>query len=230
MIVGAARHAWPVLGALLDLVVPQSCVGCGSSGARLCQACLVVEPAVRTPVPGPPGLPPCWSAAAYEGPLRRAVVAYKERGESALAGPLADALAYTLARAVPCGGVWLVPVPSSRRASRGRGHDPVGRVARLAVRRLRGLGWDVAVLPVLEQVRRVADQAGLSATQRAANLASSLRVAPALRGAHGRPAVLVDDIVTTGATLAEGARALRVAGFAVPAAVTVAATRRRSCR
>ncbi|MFI6596184.1 ComF family protein [Nonomuraea sp. NPDC050536] len=218
-----------MLRTLLDLVVPQSCVGCGRSSARLCEACLVVEPAVRMPVPSPPGLPACWSAAAYEGALRSAVLAYKERGESALAGPLADALAYTLARAVPGGSVWLVPVPSSRRASRARGHDPVGRVARLAVRRLRGLGRDVAMLPVLAQARRVTDQSGLSATQRAANLASSLRVAPGSRGAHGRPTVLVDDIVTTGATLAEGARALRAAGFAVTAAVTVAATRRRSC-
>ncbi|MFI6501584.1 ComF family protein [Nonomuraea typhae] len=119
-------------------------------------------------------------------------------------------------------------MPSARRAVRARGHDPVGRLAVLAVGRLRALGVRAEAVPVLAQARRVADQAGLSATERAANLGSSLRVTGRLRGAPGATVVLVDDIVTTGATLAEAARALRTAGVQVAAAATVAATRRRS--
>jgi predicted amidophosphoribosyltransferase len=91
----------------------------------------------------------------------------------------------------------------------------------------------VTLARVLRPRRRVADQTGLSSTQRAANLSGAFGVAGGgigpLRAARGRSAVavLVDDIVTTGATLAEAARALREVGVDVPLAITVAATRRR---
>jgi predicted amidophosphoribosyltransferase len=185
------------------------------------------------PVPSPPGLPECWSAAEYTGAARRAIIAYKERGRTALAHPLAGALALTIATAVGERPVTLVPVPSARSALRRRGHDPVTRLADLAAGYLRAAGWPVSVEKILTQRRRIADQAGLSALQRAANLSWAFTVAPGRnvslsdhRGASG-PIVLVDDIVTTGATLVEAARALRETGVPVPLAATVAATRRR---
>lgn len=221
-----------ILARVLDLLLPLRCVGCAVRGSLLCEACLVVAPADRTPFPGPEGLPVCWSATLYEGAARQAILHYKERGRTALAAPLAQALAFTIATAVPRGPLVVVPVPSARRAVRARGHDPVGRLAALAVRHLAGLGRAVTLRADLRQSRRVADQAGLSAAQRAANLASSLRVAQAggapLSGCSGPPVVIVDDVVTTGATLAEAARAIREVGAAVGAAVTVAATRRKS--
>jgi len=221
-----------VLDALLDLVLPQRCVGCGRAGARLCAGCLGgVSAARRMPRPIPPGLPECWSAAPYTGVVREAVVAYKERGEAALATALAEVLAFTVVRAVGAahlrGPYAVVPVPSARRAVRGRGHDPVGGLAALAVRRLRASGVEARLWPALGQARRVADQAGLSSAQRAENLASSLRVRDAAGAPPGPSVLLVDDIVTTGRTLAEAARALRAAGVEVPMAVTLAATRRK---
>ncbi|MEV4887846.1 phosphoribosyltransferase family protein [Nonomuraea sp. NPDC055795] len=223
--------------ALLDVLAPQVCLGCGLAHmGRVCDGCLagwVRSVAPRMPVPVPAGLPRCWSAGDYSGSLREAILAYKERGQTGLAVPLGEALAYTALTALAVsgglrGGVVVVPVPSARRAVRGRGHDPVRRLAALAASRMRAAGVLAVLAPALAQARRVADQAGLSATERAANLRSSLRVTGRLRGAPGASAVLVDDIVTTGATLAEAARALRSAGTEVVAAVTIAATRRRS--
>jgi predicted amidophosphoribosyltransferase len=247
--VGGGGQGGLVLSAVLDLILPARCAGCGVSGAVLCPRCeaTVRRAALRTPTPAPPGLPPCWSAGVYEGAARRAVVAYKERGRTAVAGPLARALATTLTegwRAFgpgPLGGVekrpprfTIVPVPSTRSARRRRGHDPVRVLAELAARRLRREGRPVAVAAVLRTGRALEDQAGLSAAERAANLSAAFLVAGAGGPAPRRvlepstvlagPVVLVDDIVTTGATLAEAARALRAAGARVPLAVTIAAT------
>ncbi|GHJ22307.1 ComF family protein [Streptomyces albus] len=105
--------------------------------------------------------------------------------------------------------VTLVPVPSSRRAVAGRGHDPVRGLAQEAARMLRREGMAVRVLPVLRQRRSVVDQSGLTATQRTANVAGALEAAPAGRRLLGAGrVVLVDDVMTTGASLTEAARAL----------------------
>ncbi|WP_433512405.1 ComF family protein [Nonomuraea sp. CA-143628] len=248
------------LADLADLALPQRCLGCGTKGPRLCETCLDPVPARRMPRPAPDGLPACWSAADYTGAVREAIVAYKERGQTTLAHPLATALAFTachalastadhalayrsatpvaltgpatpvaLARTATPVALAVVPVPSSSRALRSRGHDPVGRLAALAVRQLAAFGHRAELWPALGQARQVGDQAGLSATQRAANLAASLRVTPAAKARPAASVLLVDDIVTTGSTLAEAARTLRVDGVDVLLAVTVAATRRRSC-
>lgn len=109
--------------------------------------------------------------------------------------------------------VLLVPVPSGRGAVRARGHDPARRIALAAAGELRRAGTPARVLAVLRQGRGVADQSGLNSRQRLDNLAGALTVAPGggrLLDGVG-PVVLVDDLMTTGASLAEAARALRAA-------------------
>ncbi|EFE69129.1 LOW QUALITY PROTEIN: conserved hypothetical protein, partial [Streptomyces viridosporus ATCC 14672] len=108
------------------------------------------------------------------------------------------------------GAVLLVPVPSARRTVRARGHDPARRIAVAAAGALRRTGVPARVLPALRQRRYVADQSGLDSRQRLANLAGALVVAPGCgRLLSGGPVVLVDDLMTTGASLAEAARAVR---------------------
>ncbi|MFJ2598022.1 ComF family protein [Streptomyces erythrochromogenes] len=212
---------------LAGLVLPVDCAGCGAVRVLVCADCRgalsgAAAGLVR-PSPRPEGLPVVQAAAAYEGAVRAVLLAHKERG----ALPLAGVLGAALAAAVLAGGtgpgpgeVALVPVPSARRQVRARGHDPARRIALAAAGRLRRAGVPARVAPVLGLRRAVADQAGLGARERRENLAGALAVRrDGARLTGGARIVLVDDVVTTGATLAEAARAVRAAGLAAGPAV-----------
>lgn len=222
-----ASGARRLTSSLVDLVLPRRCAGCGAPAVLLCAACR--GDAVPFVVPAAPY--PVFTAARYEDGVRRAVIAYKERGRRELAGVLGALLAAAVTAVLdtvtePASGVVLVSPPSSRAVAAQRGGDHVVRLSRAAVRagpRAGPGGRPGVAVGVLRSVRPVADSAGLGVAARARNLAGSMRAEPA----RGRRAVLVDDIVTTGATLAEAARALGAAGWDVLGAATVAATPRR---
>jgi predicted amidophosphoribosyltransferase len=197
------------------------------------------------PYPAPIGLPVCAAGARYRGPVRRLLIAYKERGRRDLAAVLSMALVHALL-ALPAvraaleepsessaRRLLLVPVPASRAAWRARGFDHIVTLVRDALVPLRQLGraagLEVSWAPLLELTRRVADQAGLSTADRATNLSGALRMRPAPRfhPAHTRagPAtlvVLIDDVLTTGATMAEAARALASGGVRAQSSAVVA--------
>ncbi|MGZ6791409.1 MAG: ComF family protein [Mycobacteriales bacterium] len=219
-----------MLAVLLDLVLPRSCAGCGRPGTGLCPACagrLAAAPlGLVRPRPCPPGLPPVAALAPYAGPVRALLLAHKEHGRLALTGPLGGGLAAaTLVLPAAAGDRPLVlcPVPSAPSAVRARGHDHAWRLARAAATALRGAGVPARAERLLRPARAVADQSGLSSAGRAANLHGALRAT----GRPGGAVVVVDDVVTTGATLVEAARALRLRGHVVAGAAVVAATQRR---
>jgi predicted amidophosphoribosyltransferase len=186
--------------------------------------------------------------AGYDGAVRAALLAHKEQGRTALAVPLGAALATSVQavlaqprlaqprlaqpRLAPRSGpVVLVPMPSRRGAVRERGRDPTLAIARQAARLLRGTDREVAVRPVLRMAASVADQSGLDATARAANLSGAVLLPSQWVGQLAGGAtrvVLVDDIITTGASLAAAAEAVRRAGIEVVGAAVVAATLRRT--
>ena len=228
-----------ILDTALDLLVPTHCVGCERPHTQLCRDCRGlldgVRPTAARPSAAPPGLPEVFAATPYAGPVRQILLAHKERGALRLAHPLGSALAATVRCAVPADAasraapLLLVPMPSARATVRARGHDPTLRLTRAAAAALRAAGVPSRLLPALRQRRRVADQAGLGAAERLRNLRGALSVPPHRRShlSRGR-VILVDDLVTTGATLAEGARALSEAGADVLVAAVVAATVKHS--
>ncbi|MDN5724404.1 MAG: ComF family protein [Propionibacteriales bacterium] len=220
-----------------DLVLGSRCAGCGTPGRLLCSTCRAALDAgilgQVAPDPCPPNFPTTMAAGSYDPVVRRLVSAYKDHGVWSLRPALAErawlALAALLAIHGPDGHqpvlVWL---PSRASAVRRRGLDTTRALASSMVRTTRRHGLHLPVRQGLRLVRRVDDQAGLHAEERAANLAGALAATP--RVVTGRSVVLFDDVVTTGASLAEAARAIRAAGGDVVGAVVIAATARRQPR
>ncbi len=229
------RHWW---SALLDLVLPAECAGCERTGsadvtAGLCGACAFAlggPPTTVRPVRRPAGLPVVHALAPYREPMPDIIIAQKERGRLDLAKPLGRHLARAvLAAADDAASLWLVPAPSARSSVRRRGQDPVRRMACVAAGELRKRGRTVNVLAALRHCRTVTDQVGLDHRQRAQNLAGALTVRPAARRSlPSRPVVIIDDVMTSGSTIAEAARAIRAAGGRPVGAAVLAATRFRA--
>jgi len=222
--------------AALDLLLGGACLGCGRPGWLVCADCGAALPdraAPAWPTPTPAGLATPWAMGPYAGVLRAMVLGHKEHRLLALRPVLGRLLAGSVtAAAMPGPPVVLVPVPSRPAAIRARGHDHTWEISRAASTMLRRLDIEARVARLLSCRRDIADQAGLTADQRAENLAGSLqaRSGALARLARWRPRVQVvvcDDVLTTGATAREAQRALEVIGLPVSAIAVVAATQRR---
>ncbi len=219
---------------LLGLVLPVGCAGCGLDDEPWCVDCraLLARPAWRCEhragrlnlLDGRTA--PWWAVADFAGPVRRAVTAWKDQGRSDLSAPFGDAVRRAARAAAPTlrsvGPVLVVPLPSTAAARRARGADPVRALAVAAVDELVRLGVPASASAPLRRTRG-ADQSGLSARARARNLAGHVHVR---RPAHvvGRSVVLVDDVLTTGATAAAATAALSSAGAHVHAGLVLAST------
>jgi predicted amidophosphoribosyltransferase len=204
---------------VLDLLLPQRCLGCARPGAQLCDRCREALPRLRPPVCGRCGAPTAWpvarcrecagrrlafasarAAVAYEGAARHLAAGWKERGLRRLAGLAAD----LVAEVVPApAAAALVFVPPDGDRSLRRGHHPPEQLAREL-----GERWALPVLPALARARPLARQRGLGLAERRRNVAGAFAPAASVPPS----VVLVDDVYTSGSTAAAAASALRRAG------------------
>ncbi|MBA3294166.1 MAG: ComF family protein [Geodermatophilaceae bacterium] len=214
-----------------------------------CPGCLDDEfdPVLHRPDPCPRGMPIMAAAATYSGSVRCAVLAAKERDRRELDRPLgamlASAIGLLLTRGSPGSGsfgpaaiwpnrlrpLWLIPVPASPAARRERSRDHVSDWTRWTVRWLRAAQIAACRVPALRRTTSSLDSVGLDAAERAANLSGAFTLAAVRAPPPGTILVVVDDIVTTGATLVEAAACLSTGfdlGQAQLTAAVVAATQR----
>jgi len=211
------------LAPMLDLILPLECGGCGAPAIRWCDNCAkelavaadqphVVNPRIDPQVP-------VFALGRYAGARRQAILAMKERGRGDLVAPLACALAVGLHRLLVWGmletPLTIVPAPTRRWAARRRGGDPVTRIAVEAV-----AGHpEISVVRALSMRALARDSVGLTTSARERNVAGRvlLREEPPYT-----EVVVVDDIVTTGATARESVRVLQAAGARVAAVLAIA--------
>ena len=193
---------------------------------------------------------PVVAAGVYREELAQALLSFKKHGQGQLASVLSKALGRAIQRAAgTMRGFCLIPVPTTNGAFRNRGFSPVhlmlrnlarsgglgaGSLACVLRKRRASAQGPLAAGDLPERIRALVSppamaggQKGLGRGERVRRVRGSMRAGPALFGPdiRGRPCIIVDDVLTTGATLAEAARAVHQAGGIVVGAVVLAATR-----
>jgi ComF family protein len=218
---------------MLDAALPARCPGCGAEGPPICATCapaldarleLSAGIAIGLPSDVPAPLLQLERCAPFAGVVRSALHELKYSGEQRLALPLGAAIARRW-RHVGAGGDVLVPVPVHAERRRRRGYDQAELLARAAAA---ALGLPCA--SILERSRATIAQFDLDRSARALNVAGAFRLRANPCQATARPladrwVVLIDDVVTTGASLAACAAPLLEAGAVGVSAITVARER-----
>jgi predicted amidophosphoribosyltransferase len=202
---------------LSEIIFPSRCLGCRQLGIQICSQCRALwNPHIyRTQIVSEVNAFPVYSAVEYSSVAQRVLLSSKESGLIDADQLIIQALSHSLSYMYGEQGIAdLVPVPSRKSATRRRGRNFI-------LTHTIELSKDPKVLtrPLLRHTRRIQDQSLLSATERQSNLSGSLVCKEKAEGLR-TPIIIVDDVVTTGATLREAGRALHAGGFTVIGAIT----------
>ena len=222
-----------VASSALDLLAPRACAGCDRPDFLLCSSCrsLLFRP-LWVPAPAY-ALGLALACAPYRGPVRRIILAWKDHDNRPLDGPLGQVMAELapvlsrlidpLLRPKPAGAILVVPAPSSAASLRRRGRIHLQPILLSLVQALQRQGLDARAEPalIMDSVRTKSVQAG-GRRNRSRRLAGRITVADSSR-LVGLPVLVVDDIITTGSTIRQCARALEAAGALPLAALALAA-------
>ena len=205
------------LPALAELIFPSRCLGCRQLGIGICSTCRASwHPHVyRTSIAVDEMTFPVYSAVAYSPVAQRVLLGAKESALHDADRLILQALTHSLAYFYSEVGIAdLVPIPSRKKNTRKRGRDFIleqtSEVSRDPL---------VQVRAILSHSRKVKDQSTLNSRTREINLSQSMKCAN-LEGSANIPVIIIDDLVTSGATLREAGRALHGAGYNVIGAVT----------
>ena len=202
-----------LLSGLNELLFPPRCLGCGSLNEGLCHQCLLDWKIsyLQTRV----SAISVFSSILYTKTASNILLAAKENGIRNADDLLVEAMHHSLVCAIATCDIppILIPIPSAPSAIRRRGRNFLLDIADRA-----GALEDLPIHNLLRHNRKVQDQSLLDARARFENLSGALNVVS--HAGRGRDVILVDDLVTTGATLSEANRVLKIAGFAVVGAIT----------
>ena len=188
-----------VVSSIFSALFPARCIRCNRIEKGLCNRCAQsLQIAAGAALPG---VEQCWSAGPYSGWLRDSVLKYKSGQIDQLDGLIA--VLHRVLQTADCSPELLVSIPSTIFKVRERGFDTVGELSAGLAKQLK-----VPYRPVLQFARKVQDQVGLDRESRAENLTGAFIAEQTM---YGR-AVLIDDVITTGATVTTAAKVLRICG------------------
>jgi len=207
---------------LAELIFPSRCIGCSQLGISICSICrkswhphiyhrdLLISSQAY----------PVISAVKYSPIASKVLLSAKESGQSAADQLLISAISHALNFfAKKYGAGDLVGIPSRKSATRKRGRNFMVEITKSVAK-----AESIKALDILQHTRSVRDQSQLDSEQRSRNIAGALTASKNSSNldspGNTGPLIIVDDLITTGATLAEAIRALRTAGYAVIGAVT----------
>jgi len=194
-----------------DLIFTPQCLVCAQLGKPICSDChRQLKPFSTRSLSG---LIQIQCAGEYSGWLRETLIAYKN-GNVRVVPALAQILLKTLEVRQTKFPLQLIPIPSSITKIQERGYDSMAKLCAEMSQQKKGLQVCQGVLYLRREVR---DQVGLTARERATNLADAFAARQRLSGT----VVIVDDVITTGATLTNAAKALRIAGAQSVFAITL---------